>query len=92
MVFHVVSIEVSEELFEPLVHDLMVLPSVFELRQEHGSALACFVTKCWQHIICQVSLNRLAMALIKFAGPVVRRALGAHVVASSAENKELETR
>ena len=89
MVFDIVSIEISEELFEPLVHDLMVLPSMFEFRQENRSALARFVSKRWENIFCQVSLNRLAVTLIKLARPVVRRALGAHIVASPGKKEGL---
>ena len=83
MVFDIVSIEISEELFEPLVHDLMVLPSMFEFRQENSSALARFVSKRWENIFRQVSLNCLAVSLIQLTGPVVRRALCTHVIAGT---------
>ena len=81
--FDVVSIEVGEELLEPLVHYFMVLPAVFEFRQENGPALSRFFAKRREYVGGQVSFDCLAVSLVKLAGPVVRRALCAHVVARS---------
>jgi hypothetical protein len=40
MVFDVVSIEVDEEFFQPLIHDLVVGPSDTKFRQEDRPTLA----------------------------------------------------
>lgn len=68
----IVTIEVSEEFLQPLVHDLVVCPSMIELREEDGSSLSRFVAKSWKDIRRQVALDRVPVSLIEFARPVVR--------------------
>ena len=94
----VIPIEVGEKLFEPLVHNLMIEPTVLEFVEEDGAPLAGFVAKGRKDGVAEVLFDGFAVALVEVAGPVVGRSLGAHVVACSedmrvrAEEKDLRLR
>mmetsp|Transcript_26225 Transcript_26225/g.61484 ORF Transcript_26225/g.61484 Transcript_26225/m.61484 type:complete len:354 (-) Transcript_26225:261-1322(-) len=81
VVFDVVSIEIGEEFFEPLVHDLVILPSVLDFCQQNGSAGPHFVVEGREDVVLEVCLDGLAVSLVEFTGPIVGRALCAHIVA-----------
>ena len=83
MMLDVIPIQIGEELFEPLIHNLMVEPTMFEFVEEDGPALSGFVLKSGEDGVAQVLLDGFAVALVEVAGPVVGGALGAHVVACS---------
>ena len=80
----VIPVEIGEELFEPIVHNLVIGPTVLEFVEEDGSPLAGLVLECGQDGLAEVVLDGFAVALVEVAGPVVGGELGAHVVAYSA--------
>lgn len=86
---HVVTIEVSEEFFEPLIHDLVVGPAVFELVQENRPPLPGLVIEGREDGILKILLDGFAVTLVQIAGPVVGRSLGAHIVACSELNRKI---
>jgi hypothetical protein len=77
----VVTIEIGKELFEPLVHDFMVGPSVLEFCEENGASLSGLVLESGKHGGAEVVFNGFAVSLIEFPRPVVWRSLCTHVVA-----------
>jgi hypothetical protein len=61
----IVTVEVGEKLLEPLVHDLVVRPSVIELREKNSSSLAGLIPKSWKDVRSQVPFYSIPMPLIK---------------------------
>jgi hypothetical protein len=47
MMFDVVSIKIGKEFLEPLVHDLMVCPSMLQFGQKDRSSLTSLVPEGW---------------------------------------------
>jgi hypothetical protein len=80
---NIIPIEIRKELLEPLVHDLMIGPAMFELVEEDGPPLSGFVSEGGEDGVVEVLFDGFAVALVEVAGPVVGGALGAHVVACS---------
>ena len=72
MMLNVVTIEVCEEFLQPLIHDLMIGPSMIEFGKENGSPLPCFVSQRGKYICCQIVLDCLSVSLIQLSRPVVR--------------------
>lgn len=86
--FDVVSIEVDKEFFQPLVHDLVVGPSDTKFPQENRPTLTSLFAKGSEYRARQVVFNRLPVSLVEFTRPIVRRSLGAHIIASAAKEKK----
>lgn len=82
VVLDVVPIEVGEELFKPLVHDLVVLPAMTKFRQEDRPALAGLVAERREDVGGEVPFDRFSVALIELTRPVVGGPLRAHVITS----------
>lgn len=79
----IIPIEICKELLEPLVHNLMIGPAMFEFVEEDGPPLSGFVLEGGEDGVAEVLFDGSAVALVEVAGPVVGGALGAHVVACS---------
>ena len=83
MVFDVVSVQVGKEFLEPFVHDLMVRPAMLKFCQQDGSSLDGLISERREHMRSQVVFDRLPVSLIQLTRPVVRRSLGAHIIAGT---------
>jgi hypothetical protein len=79
----IIPIEICEELLEPLIHNLVIGPAVFEFLEEDGPPLSGFVLEGGEDGVAEVLFDGFAVALVEISGPVVGGALGAHVVACS---------
>jgi hypothetical protein len=77
----VIAIEVGKELFEPLVHNLMVGPSVLEFGKDNGASLSGLGPESGKHSVAKIVFNGFPVSLIEFPRPIVGRTLCAHVVA-----------
>ncbi len=80
MVLDVIPIEIGEEFFEPLVHDLVIFPTQLEFLQQNGSTLARLLLEGRKNGMAEVLFDRFAVTLIEFPTPIVRRTLCAHVI------------
>lgn len=56
---------------------------MFEFVEEDGSSLTGFVLEGGEDSVAEVLFDGFAVALVQVTGPVVRGALGAHIVACS---------
>ena len=64
MMLDIIPIEICKELLEPLVHNLMIGPAVFELVEEDGPPLSGFVLEGGEDGVGQILLDRFAVALV----------------------------
>jgi hypothetical protein len=88
MMFDVVSIKVGKEFLEPLVHDLMVYPSMLQFSQKDRSSLTSLVPEGLKDVCCKVPFDGITVPLIKLARPIVRGSLRTHVVACTKSEKD----
>lgn len=83
MMLDIIPVQIGEELFQPLIHNLVIGPAVFEFVEKDGSALSGFVFEGGEYGGAEVLFDGFAVALVEVSGPVVGGSLVAHVVASS---------
>ena len=79
----IISVEICKELLEPLVHNLMIVPAMFEFVEEDGPPLSGFVSEGGEDGVAEILFDGFTVAVVQIARPVVGGALGAHVVACS---------
>jgi len=79
----IIPIEICKELLEPLVHNLMIGPAMFEFVEEDGPPLSGFVLEGGEDGVAEVLFDGSAVALVEVAGPVVGGALGLKAEQSS---------
>ena len=76
--------EISEKLLQPVVHDFVVVPSLYKFGQER--TVVCLV-ESWQDGVLQIFFNTLSVTFVQSLRPIVRRSLSAHIVTFPALHK-----
>ena len=70
--FHIIPVEVCENFLEPLVHNLVIAPTVLEFAEEYRPTLSRLVVKGGEDGVAEVGFDSFAVANIEISGPVVR--------------------
>ena len=76
-IYKVCTYEISEELFQPVVHDLVVVPSLYKFGKKK-TIMGC--VESWQDSFLKIVFNALSVAFVQSLRPIVRCSLCAHVV------------
>ncbi len=70
--FHVISVKVGKEFLEPLVHNLVITPTVLDFVEENRPTLTRLFLEGGEDSVAEIGFNRFTMANVEIAGPVVR--------------------
>jgi hypothetical protein len=82
MMFHVVPVEVGEEFPEPIVHNMVIAPTIPDFNQKCRATLCRRVLNGEKDGIAEVRFNSFTMSNEESMGPVEERsALGTHIIA-----------